>query len=58
MSTLFIALTTALILLSIVWYVLFRAITFEFEDISFTDIEVEQLNQDFKGGLRNVGRSK
>ena len=57
MSTLFIAGAIAITLLSVAWYVLYQAITFDLGDLSFTEAEVEQLNQDFKGGLRNVRRN-
>jgi len=55
MSTLFIAGAIAITLLSVAWYVLYQAVTFDLGDLSFTEVEVEQLNEDFKGGLRNVG---
>tara|TARA_R110002020_G_scaffold181654_5_gene376800 strand:+ start:5045 stop:5221 length:177 start_codon:yes stop_codon:yes gene_type:complete len=57
MSTLFIAGTTAIILLSLTWYFLLNIITFEIGEIPFNEVEKEQLNNDFKGGLRNVGRN-
>jgi len=57
MSTLFIAGIIALTLLSACWYVLYQAVTFDLGDISFTDLEEEQLNEDFRGGLRNVWRN-
>tara|TARA_R100000995_G_scaffold81249_1_gene53891 strand:- start:221 stop:397 length:177 start_codon:yes stop_codon:yes gene_type:complete len=56
MSTLFIAGATAIILLSLTWYFLLNIITFEIGEIPFNEVEKEQLNNDFKGGLRNVGR--
>ena len=46
MSTLFIAGAIAITLLSVAWYVFYQAITFELDDLSFTEAEVEQLNQD------------
>ena len=57
MSTLFIAGAIAITLLLVAWYVLYQAITFDLGDLSFTETEIEQLNQDFKGGLRNVRRN-
>tara|TARA_R100000773_G_scaffold21460_1_gene19058 strand:- start:1392 stop:1568 length:177 start_codon:yes stop_codon:yes gene_type:complete len=57
MSTLFIAGATAIILLSLSWYFLLNVITFDVGEITFDEVEKEQLNQDFKGGLRNVGRN-
>ena len=57
MSTLFIAGATAIILLSLSWYFLLTVMTIEVGDISFNDTEQEQLNNDFKGGLRNVNRN-
>tara|TARA_A100001201_G_scaffold12407_1_gene15961 strand:+ start:900 stop:1076 length:177 start_codon:yes stop_codon:yes gene_type:complete len=57
MSTLFIAGAIAITLLLVAWYVLYRSITFDLGDLSFTETEIEQLNQDFKGGLRNVRRN-
>ena len=56
MSALIIAGTLALTLLSVAWYVVYQAITFEVGDLSFTDTEVEQMNRDFTNGLRNYGR--
>ena len=56
MSALFIAGTLVLTLLSVAWYVVYQAITFEVGDLSFTDTEVEQMNRDFTNGLRNYGR--
>lgn len=49
MSTLFIAGAIAITLLLVAWYVLYQAITFDLDDLSFTETEIEQLNQDFKG---------
>ena len=49
--------STLFTLLSVAWYVFYQAITFDLGDLSFTEAEVEQLNQDFKGGLRNVRRN-
>tara|TARA_Y100001973_G_C4934132_1_gene202418 strand:- start:236 stop:412 length:177 start_codon:yes stop_codon:yes gene_type:complete len=57
MSAIFIAGALAITLLSIAWYVLYQAVTFDLGDLSFTELEKEQLNQDFKGGLRNVRRN-
>ena len=57
MSTLFIAGAIAITLFLVAWYVLYQAITFDLDDLSFTETEIEQLNQDFKGGLRNVRRN-
>ena len=57
MSTLFIAVTIATILLSLSWYFLIEVLTFDLGEITFNEIEEEQLHQDFKGGLRNVGRN-
>ena len=57
MSTLFIAGAIAITLLLVAWYVLYQAITFDLDELSFTETEIEQLNQDFKGGLRNVRRN-
>lgn len=57
MSTLFIAGVTAIILLSLSWYFLITVVTFDLGEISFNEVEQEELNQDFKGGLRNVGRN-
>jgi hypothetical protein len=57
MSTLFIAGATAIILLSLTWYFLLNIITFEIGEIPFNEVEQEQLNNDFKGGLRNVNRN-
>jgi|TARA_R100000084_G_C4531506_1_gene91387 hypothetical protein len=57
MSTLFIAGAIAITLLLVAWYVLYQSITFDLGDLSFTETEIEQLNQDFKGGLRNVRRN-
>ena len=57
MSTLFIAGAIAITLLLVASYVLYQAITFDLDDLSFTETEIEQLNQDFKGGLRNVRRN-
>ena len=56
MAALIIAGTLALTLLSVAWYVVYQAITFEVGDLSFTDTEVEQMNRDFTNGLRNYGR--
>ena len=56
MSALIIAGTLALTLLSVAWYVVYQAITFEVGDLSFTETEVEQMNKDFTNGLRNYGR--
>ena len=56
MSALIIAGTLALTLLSVAWYVVYQAITFEGGDLSFTETEVEQMNRDFTNGLRNYGR--
>lgn len=56
MSTLFIAGATAIILLSLSWYFLLTVITFDLGEISFDEVEQEQLNQDFKNGLRNYRR--
>ena len=57
MSTLFIAGATAIILLSLSWYFLLTVVTFDVGEITFDEVGKEQLNQDFKGGLRNVGRN-
>jgi len=56
MSTLFIAGTTAILLLSLTWYVVYQAVTFEVGELSFTETEIEQMNKDFTNGLRNYGR--
>jgi len=57
MSTLFIAGAIATTLLFVVWYYLIEVLTFDLGEISFNEVEQEQLNNDFKGGLRNVGRN-
>tara|TARA_Y100001938_G_C8090158_1_gene434539 strand:+ start:3016 stop:3192 length:177 start_codon:yes stop_codon:yes gene_type:complete len=57
MSTLFIAGAITITLLFLSWYYLLNVITFDIGEISFNEIEKEQLNQDFKGGLRNVRRN-
>jgi len=56
MSALFIAVSIALTLLSVAWYIRYQAITFDLDELSFTEAEIEQMNQDFKNGLRNYGR--
>ena len=56
MSALFIAVGLALTLLSVAWYVVFQAVTFEVGELSFTETDVEQMNKDFTNGLRNYGR--
>tara|TARA_R110002012_G_C11662111_1_gene612310 strand:+ start:2175 stop:2345 length:171 start_codon:yes stop_codon:yes gene_type:complete len=56
MSALIIAGALAITLLSVTWYVLYQAVTFELDDLSFTETEVEQMNKDFTNGLRNYGR--
>ena len=56
MSALIIAGTFALTLLSVAWYVVYQAVTFEVGELSFTETEIEQMNKDFTNGLRNYGR--
>ena len=46
MSALIIAGTLALTLLSVAWYVVYQAVTFEVGELSFTETEVEQMNTD------------
>jgi len=58
MSAIFIAGAIAITLLSVAWYILYQAVTFDLGDLSFTELEVEQMNQDFKNGLRNYGRNR
>ena len=56
MSALIIAGTLALTLLSVAWYIVYQAVTFEVGELSFTETEIEQMNKDFTNGLRNYGR--
>ena len=56
MSALIIAGTLALTLLSVAWYVVYQAVTFEVGELSFTETEIEQMNKDLTNGLRNYGR--
>ena len=56
MSALIIAGTLALTLLSVAWYVVYQAVTFEVGELSFTETEIEQMNKDFTNGLSNYGR--
>ena len=56
MSTLIIAGTIALTLLSVAWYVIYQAVTFEVGEISFNEAEKEEINNDFKNGLRKLWR--
>jgi len=56
MSALFVAITLALTLLSVAWYVVYQSVTFDSIELSFTETEKEQMNQDFKNGLRNYRR--
>ena len=58
MSAIFIAGAIAITLLSVAWYILYQAVTFDLGDLSFTELEIEQMNQDFKNGLRNYGRNR
>ena len=54
MSTLIIAGTTAILLLSLTWYFLLNVITFDVGEISFNETEKEEINNDFKNGLRKL----
>tara|TARA_R110001583_G_scaffold126971_4_gene278575 strand:- start:2323 stop:2499 length:177 start_codon:yes stop_codon:yes gene_type:complete len=54
MSTLFIAGAILVTLLFGSGYYLTKILKFVIDEIHFDEAEQEQLNQDFKGGLRNV----
>jgi|TARA_R110001583_G_scaffold117510_1_gene268634 hypothetical protein len=56
MSTLFIAGAILVTLLFGSGYYLTKILKFVIDEIHFDEAEQEQLNQDFKGGLRNVRR--